>query len=177
MPSFRDLIKTFLEEEGDPQYESAFDLAGIACDHADLIEGSKPAPRSAREIMDECTELARAFAEQDQYVLAEDFDFRTAVDPRSQAWWHRASLAMEILQATSVQDALTELEDAGNKLYLIVKSKIDPAAAWHSCTIAATSVEAALKWCELGEHDVDHVTMIGTAEPGLETGIVLSQKD
>ena len=144
-----------------------------------IVSLLEPPARSAQQIVDDCIALAHAMAKQDGWVLAEHFDFQRARDPRGSLWWSRAVLAIEVLQNTSVDDALTELEASGPlKLYLLVRADIDPAMAWHSCTVAATSIEHALSVCGFeDEEDVDHVTKIGIAGPDVEPGIVLSQRD
>lgn len=69
-------------------------------------------PKTATEIVDAANRLAREFYSEHGYVAPEGHRFDLGPTSRERQMWRLACIAFEAIEATSPDDALTELEPA-----------------------------------------------------------------
>lgn len=68
-------------------------------------------PKTARELVDECNQLARLFYKSHGYEVPDDYRFYDARHPQELSMWNMAVLAYDHIARTDIENALSELED------------------------------------------------------------------
>lgn len=77
------------------------------------VPGWEPPPgaHTAEELVAGCNDLAREFYGLMGHTVPEGYEFYKATHPQEQLCWTMAATAFEALQATSMDDVLSEIDD------------------------------------------------------------------
>jgi hypothetical protein len=72
-----------------------------------------PAPeeKTDEQIVADANSLAREFYQLSGYVVPEGYRFDKATHPHERLAWRQAVLAYEVIEATPVEDALSNIEE------------------------------------------------------------------
>lgn len=67
--------------------------------------------KSARQLIAECNELARAFYEMHGYAVSDEFKFYQAHHPQEVRMWDMAVTAYDHIQGTDIESCLDEINE------------------------------------------------------------------
>lgn len=67
--------------------------------------------KTDRQLVDEANELARRLASVQGFQVPANFRFEAATNPRARVVWEMVRIAYEVIEGTSIEDAVTNLED------------------------------------------------------------------